>query len=69
MGLAKVLIAIGSVLAAAVLVWLSAGRMGMGHLPGDFVIGRGHFRLYLPLTSSLMISAVLTFIFWLSGRM
>ena len=66
---AKTLIVIGAVLIVAGLVWLAAGRLGLGHLPGDIVIERGNFRLYLPLGSSLLISVVLTLIFWVLGRL
>jgi hypothetical protein len=66
---AKALIVIGAVLIAAGLIWLAAGRLGLGHLPGDFVIERGNFRLYLPLGTCLSISVVLTLIFWIWGRL
>jgi hypothetical protein len=66
---AKALIAIGAALIAAGLLWLAAGKLGLGHLPGDIVIGRGNFRLYLPLGTSLLISVVLTLIFWIWGRL
>ncbi len=66
---AKALIVLGAVLVAAGLAWLAAGRLGLGHLPGDILIERGNFRLYLPLGTSLLISAVLTLIFWVLGRL
>jgi hypothetical protein len=43
--------------------------LGLGHLPGDIVIQRGNFRLYLPLGTSVLISAVLTLLFWIWGRL
>jgi Protein of unknown function (DUF2905) len=64
---AKALIVVGAVLIAAGLIWLAAGRLGLGHLPGDIVIQRGNFRLYLPLGTSVLISAVLTLLFWIWG--
>ncbi len=68
---AKTLIVLGAVLVAAGLIWLAANRLGLGlgHLPGDIVIERGDFRLYLPLGSCVLISAVLTLIFWVLGRL
>jgi len=68
---AKALIVLGAVFIAAGLVWLAAGRLGLGlgHLPGDIVIERGNFRLYLPLGTSLLISVVLSLIFWGLGRL
>ncbi len=65
---AKVLIALGALLVLAGLVWLAAGRLGLGHLPGDFVIERGNFRLYLPLGTCLLIGAALSLVLWLLSR-
>ena len=66
---AKTLIVLGAVLIAAGLVWLAAGGLGLGHLPGDIVIERGNFRLYLPLGTSLLVSVVLALVFWVLGRL
>ncbi|HYB73601.1 MAG TPA: DUF2905 domain-containing protein [Candidatus Sulfotelmatobacter sp.] len=40
----------------------------LGRLPGDIVIERQNFRFYFPLATCLLLSAVLTLIFWLLGR-
>lgn len=40
----------------------------LGKLPGDIVIERGNFRFYLPITTCIIISAVLWFIFRAVGR-
>ncbi len=66
---AKALIVLGAVLIAAGLVWLAAGRLGLGHLPGDIVIERGNFRLFLPLGTCLLISILLTLILWVLGKL
>ena len=66
---AKALIVLGAVLIAAGLIWLAAARLGLGHLPGDIVIERGNFRLYLPFGTCILISAFLTLIFWVLGRL
>ena len=66
---AKALIIIGAALIAAGLLWLAAGRLGLGHLPGDIVIERGNFRLYLPLGTSVLISIVLTLVLWIASRL
>ncbi len=65
----KVLILLGIVLIAAGLAWLAASRLGLGHLPGDIIIERSNFWLYLPLGTCLLISMVLTLVFWLVGRL
>lgn len=59
---AQVLILAGSVLVlAGVVLWLG-GRSGLGHLPGDWTFGRGGTKVYFPLATSLLLSAVLTLV-------
>lgn len=64
----KLLIIAGIVLIAIGLAWLAGERLGLGRLPGDFVFERGNTRIYLPLATSILISIVLTLVFWLLGR-
>jgi hypothetical protein len=64
----RVLIILGLVLVAAGLLWPLVERLNLGRLPGDFVISRGSFRLYLPLATSLIISVVLSLVLWLLRR-
>ncbi len=40
----------------------------IGRLPGDIFIRRERFAFYFPLTSSLLASALLSLLFWLTGR-
>ena len=40
----------------------------LGRLPGDLRIERPGFRLYLPLTSGLVVSLVLSALLWLLSR-
>ena len=64
----KVLILLGIVLIAVGLAWLLGERLGLGRLPGDIVIEREGLRIYLPLTTSLIISLVLSLVFWFLSR-
>ena len=66
--MSRFLITFGLVLIAAGLLWPLAQKAGLGRLPGDIVIERETFRLYIPLTTSLLISAVLTLVLWWLGR-
>jgi hypothetical protein len=43
-------------------------KIGLGRLPGDIVVERENFRLYIPIATSLLISFVLTLILWLINR-
>ena len=66
----KYLVLAGLILIAAGGIWLLADRLGisLGRLPGDIVIERENFRLYVPITTSLIISILLSVILWLFGR-
>ena len=64
----KLLILIGVVLVAVGLAWIAGEKLGLGRLPGDLVIEREKFRVYVPLTTSLIVSLVLSLILWLFSR-
>lgn len=64
----NLLITLGIVLLVAGLLWPLLQKLGLGRLPGDIVIERGNFRLYLPLGTSILISLVLSLLFWLLNR-
>jgi hypothetical protein len=66
--MSRTLIIFGLVLVAAGLLWPFLAKLGLGRLPGDIVIERENFTFYLPITTSLLISGVLSLIFWLLGR-
>ena len=69
MDIGKTLIVIGAVLVAAGALWLAGSRLGLGHLPGDIVIERENFRLYFPLATCLLISVIVSAVFWAIGRL
>lgn len=52
-----------ALLLAERLPWLRLGR-----LPGDLRLERGSFRFYFPLATSILLSVVLSLLFWLFGR-
>jgi hypothetical protein len=64
----KLLIILGASLIALGLFWLVAERLGIGRLPGDFVIEGERFKIYIPLASCILLSVVLTLLFRLFGR-
>jgi hypothetical protein len=59
---ARWLILLGLSLVVVGLLWLYAPRTlsWFGHLPGDIRIEREGFRLYVPMTSMLLVSLLLT---------
>ena len=66
--MARTLIILGLALVAAGLLWPVLSRMGLGRLPGDIVVRRPGFSLYIPLATCLLISAALTAVAWLFRR-
>jgi uncharacterized membrane protein len=58
----------GLVLVAAGLVWPYLSRLGLGRLPGDIVIRGEHGGFYFPMVTCLLVSLVLSALFWLIGR-
>jgi DUF2905 family protein len=68
MSISRLLIIFGLVLVAAGLLWPLVAKLGLGRLPGDIVIERENFRLYLPIGTSVLISAILSLILWLLSR-
>jgi len=64
----RTLIILGVVLVVLGLLWPWLTKLGLGRLPGDIVIERDGFRFYFPLMTSLIVSVVLSFLFWLFRR-
>lgn len=54
-------------LAVAVLTFLSI-RFGLGRLPGDIVVDRGGLVVYVPITTTILISLLLSLVLWLFSR-
>ena len=65
----KLLIVFGLLIAGVGVVLVVAGRLPwIGRLPGDIHIQRGNFTFYFPLATSILVSVLLTLMFWLIGR-
>jgi len=69
-GMGRTLIAIGITLViVGVLVTLGEKLpIRLGRLPGDIVMRGKNTTIYLPLVSSLLLSALFSFVIWLLGR-
>lgn len=66
--MSRLLIAAGIALLLAGLAWPLLSRLGLGRLPGDFVIRRGAFVFYFPLMTGLIVSAVISLLLWVFRR-
>jgi hypothetical protein len=65
----RLLVITGIVLVAAGLLWPYLARLGLGRLPGDIAIRGEHGGFYFPIVTCLLVSLVLTLIFWLAGKL
>jgi len=68
--LGRILIGIGLLIAVVGAVVLLLGKTGLplGRLPGDFTWRGKHATVYLPLGTSILLSVVLSLVFWLLSR-
>jgi hypothetical protein len=67
--LGRVLIVAGVVIAIVGVVLLVVGRVPwLGRLPGDIHVERGNWSFHFPLATSLLLSVLLTLVFYLIGR-
>ena len=67
--LGKLLIFLGLGIVALGLILTFAGRLPfLGRLPGDIVYRNGSFTLYFPLATSIVLSLILSLLFWLFRR-
>ena len=67
--LARLLIVLGVVMALAGVALLVVGRVPwLGCLPGDIHIERDNWSFHFPIATSLLLSLLLTLVFYLIGR-
>lgn len=66
--MSRTLIIIGLLIVATGVLWPWLQKLGLGRLPGDFVIRRDGFTLYLPLATCILVSLVLSVVLWLLRR-
>lgn len=62
------LIGFGVALVVLGVLWPWLARMGLGRLPGDIHVERDGFHFFFPVTTGLLISAVVTLVLWLLRR-
>jgi hypothetical protein len=68
MDVQRLLIGLGLLILVAGVIWPILSRIGLGRLPGDIMFQRGGTTLYFPLVTCIIISIVLSALFWLFNR-
>jgi len=66
--MSRFLILLGLVIVAIGILWPVFTRIGLGRLPGDIAIERGNFSFYFPIVTCVLISILLSAMFWLFNR-
>ena len=67
--MAKLLIFVGGICVFAGLILLLLGKIsGIGRLPGDIIIKNENFTFYFPLATSILLSVILSFLFYFINR-
>jgi len=66
--LGKVLIILGVVIAAVGLLLQLFPKLPLGRLPGDIFIDRPGLKVFIPITTSIVISVVLSLILYFLNR-
>lgn len=61
----KALIIIGLVIVVVGLAWPWLSQLPLGRLPGDIVVRREGYTFYLPITTMILVSLLLSLILWL----
>jgi hypothetical protein len=64
----RTLIILGIAVLAVGLLWPWLGKLGLGRLPGDIRIETSSGAFYFPIVTCLLLSVLLSLLFWLFRR-
>jgi len=63
--MSRALIIIGILLVVIGILWPWIQKMNLGRLPGDIIVEKENLKFYFPIVTSIVISIVLTILFWI----
>ncbi|GGG05425.1 DUF2905 domain-containing protein [Pontibacter amylolyticus] len=68
--LGKYIVIIGiAIVVIGLIVWLAGDKLGwFGNLPGDIRVEREDFKFYMPITSMILVSILLSLLLWVYRR-
>ncbi|GIV46364.1 MAG: hypothetical protein KatS3mg036_1182 [Ignavibacterium sp.] len=61
----KIIVLIGALIILIGLLWPYISKIPLFRLPGDIVVDKPNFKLFIPITSMILLSVILTLLFWL----
>ena len=56
----KTLIGLGVIFLTVGLLWPWLGKFPIGRLPGDIIIDRPNFKIYIPITTMIIVSIIIS---------
>lgn len=64
----RYIVFLGAAVVIVGLAWPWLARIGLGRLPGDIHVERGNSSFHFPITSTVIVSLVLSALFWVFRR-
>ena len=64
----RLMLIAGAVLLLGGVLWPWVSKIPLGRLPGDLIIDRPGLKVYIPITTMLVVSALLSALLWLFRR-
>ena len=61
----RTLIIVGIIVVLAGVLWPWLSQLPLGRLPGDIIIDRPGFKVYMPITTMLLVSATVSLLLYL----
>lgn len=61
----KTLITIGIVVIVIGLLWPWVVKLPLGRLPGDIIINKPHLKIFIPITTMIVVSIVISVVLWI----
>lgn len=61
----RALIVIGLLVLVAGLLWPWLSQLPLGRLPGDIVIDKPNLKIYVPITTMILVSALVSLLLWI----
>jgi len=65
MTMQRLLIVIGLVVALIGLAWPWISKLPIGRLPGDIVVDRPGLKVFVPITTMILLSLIVSLLLWL----
>ncbi len=59
------LVITGIIILIVGLLWPWLGKIPLGRLPGDIIIDKPGYKIYIPITTMILISIVISVVLWI----